>query len=40
MIWRGILLDRSQGALKSIYFDLSVASDEYEALLPWGEAWC
>lgn len=40
MIRRGILFDRSPGALEPIDFELSVASDEYEALWPWGEAWC
>ena len=40
MIRRGILFDRTPGALEPIDFELSVASDEYEALWPWGEAWC
>jgi hypothetical protein len=40
MIRRGILFDRTPGALEPIDFELSVASDEYQALWPWGEAWC
>lgn len=40
MTRRGILFDRTPGALEPIDFELSVASDEYEALWPWGEAWC
>ena len=40
MIRRGILFDRTPGALEPIYFELSVASGEYQALWPWGEAWC
>jgi len=40
MIRRGILFDRTPGALEPIDFELSVNSDEYEALWPWGEAWC
>lgn len=40
MIRRGILFDRTPGALKPIDFELSVDSDEYQALWPWGEAWC
>lgn len=40
MIRRGILFDRTPGALEPIEFELSVASDEYQALWPWGEAWC
>ncbi|MCS3502262.1 hypothetical protein M2189_008227 [Bradyrhizobium japonicum] len=37
---RGILYDRTPGALEPIDFDLSVDSAEYQALWPWGEAWC
>ncbi|UUY07692.1 hypothetical protein LRS11_17995 [Pseudomonas sp. J452] len=40
MIRRGILFDRTPGALEPIPFELSVDSPEYEALWPWGEAWC
>lgn len=40
MIRSGILFDRTPGALEPIDFKLSVASDEYQALWPWGEAWC
>lgn len=40
MIRRGILFDRTPGALAPIPFDLSVGSPEYEALWPWGEGWC
>lgn len=40
MIRRGILFDRTPGALEPIDFEMSVASDEYDALWPWGEAWC
>lgn len=40
MIRRGILFDRTPGALEPISFELSVDSPEYEALWPWGEAWC
>ncbi|MFT4933975.1 MAG: hypothetical protein ACI9LT_000648 [Pseudoalteromonas distincta] len=40
MTRRGILFDRTPGALEPIDFELSVTSDEYEALWPWGEAWC
>ncbi len=40
MIRRGILFDRTPGALQPIDFELLVGSDEYEALWPWGEAWC
>jgi len=40
MVRRGILFDRTPGALEPIDFELSVASDEYRALWPWGEAWC
>jgi len=40
MIRRGILFDRTPGALEPIDFDLSVSSDEYQSLWPWGEAWC
>ncbi|MBV5266500.1 hypothetical protein [Pinisolibacter aquiterrae] len=40
MIRSGILFDRTPGALEPIDFNLSVASDEYQALWPWGEAWC
>ncbi|NOW44753.1 hypothetical protein FHW96_000899 [Novosphingobium sp. SG751A] len=40
MVRSGILFDRTPGALEPIDFKLSVASDEYQALWPWGEAWC
>ncbi|MCH8684459.1 hypothetical protein [Pedomonas mirosovicensis] len=40
MIRSGILFDRTPGALEPIDFKLSVTSDEYQALWPWGEAWC
>jgi hypothetical protein len=40
MIRSGIIFDRTPGALEPIDFRMSVASDEYEALWPWGEAWC
>lgn len=40
MVRRGILFDRTPGALEPIPFELSVGSPEYEALWPWGEAWC
>ncbi|MGV0821162.1 hypothetical protein [Martelella sp. AMO21009] len=40
IVRRGILFDRTPGALEPIDFELSVASDEYQALWPWGEAWC
>lgn len=37
---RGILFDRTPGALEPIDFDMYVDSPEYEALWPGGEAWC
>ncbi|ONH50867.1 hypothetical protein SAMN04490182_1944 [Pseudomonas cedrina] len=40
MIRRGILFDRTPGALEPIDFNLAVDSTEYQALWPWGEAWC
>lgn len=40
MIRRGILFDRKPGALEPIDFELSIESNEYQALWPWGEAWC
>ena len=40
MIRLGILFDRSPGALEPIDFELEVGSPEYDALWPWGEAWC
>lgn len=40
MIRRGILFDRTPGALEPIDFELEVGSQEYDALWPWGEAWC
>ncbi len=40
MIRRGILFDRTPGALEPIDFELSVGSAEYQSLWPWGEAWC
>jgi hypothetical protein len=40
MIRSGILFDRTPGALEPIPFELSIDSSEYEALWPWGEAWC
>lgn len=36
----GILFDRTPGALEPIDFNLAVDSAEYQALWPWGEAWC
>lgn len=40
MTRRGILFDRTPGALEPIDFELRVDSAEYQALWPWGEAWC
>jgi hypothetical protein len=40
MTRRGTLFDRTPGALEPIDFDLSVGGAEYQALWPWGEAWC
>jgi len=40
MIRGGILFDRTPGALDAIPFELDVGSPEYDALWPWGEAWC
>ncbi|GGD35737.1 hypothetical protein [Aureimonas glaciei] len=40
MIRHGILFDRTPGALEPIDFELEVGSAEYQALWPWGEAWC
>ncbi|CZT27987.1 hypothetical protein [Pseudomonas cerasi] len=40
MIRRDILVDRTPGALEPIDFNLAVDSAEYQALWPWGEAWC
>jgi hypothetical protein len=40
MIRRGILFDRTPGALEPIDFELSVDSSEYQSLWPCGEAWC
>ncbi|MCP1848200.1 MULTISPECIES: hypothetical protein [unclassified Bradyrhizobium] len=40
MIRQGILFDRTPGALEPIDFNLAVDSAEYQALWPWGEAWC
>ncbi|MBX9828021.1 MAG: hypothetical protein K2Y27_23885 [Xanthobacteraceae bacterium] len=40
MTRRGILFDRTPGALEPIDFNLSIDSAEYQALWPWGEAWC
>lgn len=40
MVRRGILFDRTPGALEPIDFELSVGSAEYQSLWPWGEAWC
>ncbi|MGE8569641.1 MAG: hypothetical protein ACN6PV_24470 [Achromobacter sp.] len=37
---QGILYDRTPGALEPIDFDMDVESEEYQALWPWGEAWC
>ena len=37
---KGILYDRTPGALEPIDFDMDVESEEYQALWPWGEAWC
>ena len=40
MVREGLLFDRTPGALEPISFKLDVLSDEYEAMWPWGEAWC
>lgn len=40
MTRRGILFDRTPGALEPIDFELSVDSAKYQSLWPWGEAWC
>ena len=40
MIRSSILFDRTLGALEPINFNSSVNSPEYQALWPWGEAWC
>jgi hypothetical protein len=40
MFRRGILYDRTPGALEPINFELEVGCPEYDALWPWGEAWC
>lgn len=40
MVRRGILYDRTPGALEPIPFDFDILSDEYAALWPGGEAWC
>ena len=40
MVRRGILFDRTPGAVDAIPFEMSVLSPEYQALWPWGEAWC
>jgi hypothetical protein len=37
MIRRGILFDRTPGALEPIDFELEVGSAEYQALWPWGK---
>lgn len=37
---KGILYDRTPGALEPIDFDMDVESEEYQALWPRGEAWC
>ncbi|QQE91095.1 hypothetical protein [Azotobacter chroococcum] len=37
---KGILFDRTPGALEPLNFDLDVESSEYAALWPDGEAWC
>lgn len=36
----GIFFDRTPGAVEPIPFEFTVGSAEYEALWPWGEAWC
>lgn len=40
MVRQGILFDRTPGAVDPIPFSLSIASPEYEAMWPQGEAWC
>ncbi|CAN5564534.1 hypothetical protein [Caulobacter sp. FWC2] len=40
MVRKGILYDRTAGALEPIDFELDVQSPEYAALWPWGEQWC
>lgn len=40
MIREGTLFDRSPGALEPKSFKLDVLSEQYEAMWPWGEAWC
>jgi hypothetical protein len=40
MTRRGLLFDRTPGALEPINFSFVVGSEEYQALWPWGEAWC
>jgi hypothetical protein len=40
MIRSGIVFDRTPGALEPMEFELLVGSAEYQALWPWGEAWC
>ena len=40
MVRQGILFDRTPGAVDPIPFALSISSPDYEALWPFGEAWC
>ena len=40
MIRIGKIYDRTPGALEAIPFALSVVSNDYHALWPYGEAWC
>lgn len=40
MVRQGILFDRTPGTVDPIPFSLSIASPEYEAMWPQGEAWC
>jgi hypothetical protein len=40
MVREGLLFDRTPGALQPIPFRIDILSAEYQALWPWGEAWC
>lgn len=40
MTRRGIIFDRTPGALEPIEFELDVMSEEYARLWPGGESWC
>lgn len=40
MVRQGILFDRTPGAVDAIPFAMSISSPDYEALWPFGEAWC